>query len=139
MVGDIVTANVTIVATNNENLTCEAFNEAAKGSLHKTIDIKVVTPTTTSVTTTTIQPSTTPWLKTSRPRMLASAARRRQELYDRPVADMPVEDENEYDYSHFSYLNDQFEETYKETLEYAQEYYEDEYDYNIPDNINLNL
>merc|ERR1719186_1771803 len=55
----------------------------------------------------------------------ATAARRRQELYDRPVADMPAAEENDYDYSHFNYLNDQFEENYEETLQYAKEYYVD--------------
>ena len=32
---------------------------------------------------------------------------------------------SEYDYSHFDYLNDQFESEYKETVIYVEENYED--------------
>ena len=131
LVGDTVTAYITFAADEvpEIQLTCEASSHAVKGSLKKTITIKTIAPLTTSTTTTsttTISTSTTSTTSTtsSSPR----SSPRRLTLYDRPVADMPAEDDELYDYSHFSYLNERFEENYKETLAYAEQYYDEEYD-----------
>ena len=128
LLGHTVTAYVTFLADDGPiiELTCEAFSEALKGSLKKTINVKTITPTTT--TTPPVTPSPARASSPTSPRQALVAARRSQKLHDRPVADMPVE-EDMYDYSHFSYLNDRFEETYKETLAYAEQYYEEEYEY----------
>ena len=133
LLGHTVTAHVTFLADDGPliKLTCEAFSEAVKGSLKRTIHVKTITPTTTTTTTTTTLPATPSLTRASpptSPRQALVAARRSQKLYDRPVADMSVE-QDMYDYSHFSYLNDRFEETYKETLAYAEQYYEEEYEY----------
>jgi len=134
LMGDIVTAYVTFVADEGPQieLTCEASSQAIKGSLKETVTIKTIPPlstttsstttisTTTPATTSSYKPSTSPSTRSSQ-RMLS--------MYDRPVADMPVEEDELYDYSHFSYLNERFEENYKETLAYAEQYYDEDYQY----------
>ena len=52
-------------------------------------------------------------------------------LRDRAVNDDPQvgSDSDYYDYSHFDYLNDQFDSEYKETLIYVEENYDFDDDY----------
>ena len=62
------------------------------------------------------------------------------DIHDIPVADMPSSKSssmlhNDYDYSHFEYLNEDFDKTYKDTLKYAsqyQDYYDDYEEYQEP-------
>ena len=57
------------------------------------------------------------------------------DIHDIPVADMPSSLHNDYDYSHFEYLNEDFDARFKDTLKYAEQYpdyYEDYEDYQEP-------
>ena len=137
-IGDTITAYVTFVADEASiELTCEAYSDALKGSLKKTIKIKTILPTTSTLATTTkidVFKKTKKTVATSpisTQTIISTTEKTRSEkklmgLYNRPVADMPAEDEA-YDYSHFDYLNDKFEENYKETVAFAEEYYDISY------------
>ena len=55
------------------------------------------------------------------------AGRKSEDVHDIPLADMPLNSKNsEYDYSHFEYLNENFDAVYKDTVRFADEYYDSE-------------
>ena len=93
------------------------------------------TPTTTT-TTTTATTTTTP--AAPRPRMFASRLRSAEaeaalgeeaaaDVHDTPLADMPRL-AYDYDYSHFEYLNENFDAVYEDTVRHAEEVYSYQYE-----------
>ena len=57
----------------------------------------------------------------------AVASDRHHDIHDIPVADMPHS--SEYDYSHFEYINENFDASWQDTVKYAENYYDYEEDY----------
>ena len=110
-------SHLTVTVTETSQFSCEASNEA--GTVLTTVNITPIprtTSTTTRRTTTTRQTTTT---TTSTTTMTQST--RSGDIHDQPAADMPVD---EYDYSHFEYLNQKFESEFKETVKFAEENYD---------------
>lgn len=139
---------VSVTDTAVNEFICQASNDVNSEKLVDTFQfINDVTSTTTTTTTT----ATTSVSRSSSASFIipVSAASRVQhslsisendainlhddineitekDIHDIPVADMPVKQSSDYDYSHFEYLNENFDATYKDTLKYAEQF---EYDY----------
>ena len=125
---------VTITEVSTE-VSCEAVNPV---SGEKTRSSIVITPT--EKTTTTLMPTTTTTtVPLPNPRIYFAesqklwAGRKFDDVHDIPLADMPSQSQNsDYDYSHFEYLNENFDAVYKDTVRFADEYYDSEEYYDEP-------
>ena len=128
---------VTITEASTE-VRCEAVNPVSGEKARSSI---IITPaekrTTTSMTT--LPTTTTTTVPLPNPRIYFAesqklwAGRRFEDVHDIPLADMPSQSQNsDYDYSHFEYLNENFDAVYKDTVRFADEYYDSEEYYEEP-------
>ena len=129
-------ANITLSLNSltPQQFSCEATNPALTATTSNFITISPLPTTTTTTTTSTTTTTTTTASTTTRSTtytaaktsLLLPAAR----LQDRAVNDAPLAGfDSDYDYSHFDYLNDQFESEYNKTIKYVEEHYDDDYEY----------
>ena len=135
---DISSLEVTITETSTE-VSCEAVNPVSGERARSSIIITPTEKTTTTPTTTLMPTTTTTTVPLPNPRIYFAesqklwAGRRFEDVHDIPLADMPSQSQNsDYDYSHFEYLNENFDAVYKDTVRFADEYYDSEEYYEEP-------
>ena len=132
---------VTISEMTSTEVSCEAVNPVSGERARSSVSI---TPTATSSTTTTSTTASTIKTTTTAPRphprihfaesQMLLARRKYEPVDDMPMADAPSTSSHnsDYDYSHFEYLNENFDAVYKDTVRYADEYYDSEEYYEDP-------
>ena len=120
---------VTLTQVSTE-VSCEAVNPESGERARSSI---IITPTerSTSTSTTTVRSTTTTTVPLPNPRIFFAesqklwAGRKIDDVHDMPLADMPSKSQNsDYDYSHFEYLNENFDAVYKDTVRFADEFYD---------------
>ena len=114
-------------------VTCEAVNPATGERSSSSIIIKPTEQSTTTSSKILMPTTTTMTVPLPNPRIYFAASqklwagRKTEDVHDIPLADMPSNSKNsEYDYSHFEYLNENFDAVYKDTVRFADEYYDSE-------------